>query len=348
LFGLERKGVKELPDVRGSEQSSPRSETLLGPLSSCMSDLLISIIIPCFNAEKYAGEAIESALAQTWPNKEVIVIDDGSMDDSLAVIKSFGNRIRWETGSNRGASAARNQGIRLARGEYVQFLDADDVLCPGKIERQLQVMGERRVDAVLCDSEEICGTTGKMLGTRRIVWDGKDPFELLLHLRPPVYISSALHHRKWFHSGIMFNESLPCCQDLDLHLKLACAGASFCHIPEVLFSVRRVAQSLSRSSYLRVLDQHEGIIMPLFGELRRAGKMNEKRAMVFASLMSRDARHYLQLGEIDKGKEQFRRARQMHDGGGLHTFSRSYRLLFRLIGPVATERLSKAVHAHAS
>ena len=82
-----------------------------------LNDPLVSIIIPCYNAEKYVGEAIESALAQTYPNKEVIVIDDGSTDGSLQVIKSFGHRIRWETGPNRGGSAARNRGIELARGE---------------------------------------------------------------------------------------------------------------------------------------------------------------------------------------------------------------------------------------
>ena len=66
---------------------------------------LVSILIPCYNAERWVGEAVQSALDQTYPKKEIIVVDDGSTDRSLDVIKSFGPRIRWETGPNRGANA---------------------------------------------------------------------------------------------------------------------------------------------------------------------------------------------------------------------------------------------------
>ncbi len=76
---------------------------------------LVSILIPCYNAERWIGQAIESALGQTWPNKEVIVVDDGSTDGSLEVIKSFGDRIKWETGPNRGGNVARNRLLELSR-----------------------------------------------------------------------------------------------------------------------------------------------------------------------------------------------------------------------------------------
>jgi glycosyltransferase involved in cell wall biosynthesis len=95
---------------------------------------LVTIIIPCYNAELYVATAIQSALRQTYQNREVIVIDDGSTDNSLNVIRSFGNKIRSESGPNRGASSARNRGLALARGKYIQFLDADDFISPNKIE----------------------------------------------------------------------------------------------------------------------------------------------------------------------------------------------------------------------
>ncbi len=98
-----------------------------------MAEPLVSIIIPCFNARRYVSQAIQSALGQTYGNFEVIVVDDGSTDDSLQIIKSFGEAIRWESGPNRGGAAARNIGLALSKGEYVQFLDADDVLFPSKI-----------------------------------------------------------------------------------------------------------------------------------------------------------------------------------------------------------------------
>ena len=98
----------------------------------------VSILIPCYNAERWVAQAIDSALSQTWPNKEVIVVDDGSADRSLDVVRSFGDRIRWETGPNRGGSAARNRLLELATGEWLQYLDADDCLLPEKTASQVE------------------------------------------------------------------------------------------------------------------------------------------------------------------------------------------------------------------
>jgi glycosyltransferase involved in cell wall biosynthesis len=102
---------------------------------------LVSILIPCFNAKEWIEQAISSALAQTWPEKEVIVVNDGSTDGSLDVIRSFDGRIRWETGPNRGGNAARNRLLELARAELVQYLDADDYLLPDKITPQMEFLG---------------------------------------------------------------------------------------------------------------------------------------------------------------------------------------------------------------
>jgi glycosyltransferase involved in cell wall biosynthesis len=86
----------------------------------------ISVIIPCYNAARWVSRAIESVLAQTGVAVEVIVIDDGSTDESLDAIKRHAERIRWESGPNRGACTARNRGLALASAKYVMFLDADD------------------------------------------------------------------------------------------------------------------------------------------------------------------------------------------------------------------------------
>ena len=102
----------------------------------------VSIVIPCYNKRAYVTQAIESALAQSHPC-EVIVVDDGSTDDSLDEIRRFDRRIRWITGPNLGGCAARNAGIDMSSGDYLQFLDADDILPQDKIARQL---------AALCDA----------------------------------------------------------------------------------------------------------------------------------------------------------------------------------------------------
>ena len=105
-----------------------------------MSPNLVSVIIPCYNAENFIGDAIKSALEQSYADCEIIVTDDGSTDGSLEVIKSFGERVKWETGPNRGGCAARNRGLSLAAGNWIQFLDADDYLAPKKIETQLKLL----------------------------------------------------------------------------------------------------------------------------------------------------------------------------------------------------------------
>src|SRR5437867_5272527 len=99
---------------------------------------LVSILIPVYNAESFVAETIHSALDQTWPAKEVIAVDDGSTDRSAKILESFGSRIRIIGQENRGASAARNRALAEARGEVIQYLDADDLLAPDKIEIQLR------------------------------------------------------------------------------------------------------------------------------------------------------------------------------------------------------------------
>jgi len=102
---------------------------------------LVSIIIPVYNSERYVAETIASAIDQTWPNKEIILVDDGSIDNSLSVIRSFESaNVKVFHQENKGASSARNQGLSEAQGDYIQFLDADDLLKKDKIELQLKAI----------------------------------------------------------------------------------------------------------------------------------------------------------------------------------------------------------------
>ncbi len=103
---------------------------------------LVSVIMPVFNAERWLGDSIESALGQTWDSLELIVIDDGSADSSVAVAERYvGPRVTLIRQENRGASVARNAGLAIARGDYVQYLDADDRLDPRKIALQVAALG---------------------------------------------------------------------------------------------------------------------------------------------------------------------------------------------------------------
>lgn len=107
---------------------------------------LVSILIPAFNAQEWISYTLRSAIAQTWERKEIIVVDDGSNDNTLAIARQFKSDIvRIFTQKNQGAAAARNRAFSLSRGDYIQWLDADDLLAPDKITRQMNVRRSKRI-----------------------------------------------------------------------------------------------------------------------------------------------------------------------------------------------------------
>lgn len=102
-------------------------------------DPLVTICIPAHNSEKWIGATVRSALAQTWPNKEIIIVDDGSTDRTYQIIRQYeASNVKIITHENKGACAARNTALKIAKGDYIQWLDADDILAPDKIECQLR------------------------------------------------------------------------------------------------------------------------------------------------------------------------------------------------------------------
>jgi glycosyltransferase involved in cell wall biosynthesis len=102
---------------------------------------LVSILIPAYNAADWITQTIQSALEQTWSDTEIIIVDDGSSDRTLEIAKTFtSSKIRIFTQTNQGAAAARNHALRLAQGDYIQFLDADDLIAPDKIEQQVKLL----------------------------------------------------------------------------------------------------------------------------------------------------------------------------------------------------------------
>jgi glycosyltransferase involved in cell wall biosynthesis len=296
----------------------------------------VSIVIPCYNAEQYVGEAIQSALDQTYPNREVIVIDDGSSDRSPHIIRSFGDKLRWESGRHRGGSAARNRGVNLACGELVQFLDADDLLHPNKLSRQVPLAEANWADVVYCDwrTEFPDGGQKAIISSPTLL---DDP--VLFALFHEMQTASPLYRKDLLQRVGAFRTELPCAQEYDLNLRLACSGATFSHDVQVLLTVRRLPNSVSSDS-VRVLDQRGDIYWRAFRELRQRGQLTDERAAAFAARMAHNGRAYLSHGFNERAQACFREAYWMHLSGGLHgAYGRLTRVLRKALGPVATERL---------
>jgi glycosyltransferase involved in cell wall biosynthesis len=201
--------------------------------------MLVSILIPCFNAEQWVAQAIESALAQTWPEKEVIVVDDGSTDGSLEVIRRFDGRIRWETGPNRGGNAARNRLLKLSSGEWLQYLDADDYLRPGKIQRQVEFAREHpECDVIYSATASEIMENGRLDCEEHQVPEPRDPWILLAHWELP-QTGGTLWKKKALQRVGGWRVGQPCCQEHELYFRLLEAGSRFEHCDCCLAVYRR-------------------------------------------------------------------------------------------------------------
>ena len=143
---------------------------------------LVSVLIPCYNAEKWLSQTIESVLAQTWDNIEIILVDDGSTDNSLAIAHQFESRgVKVIAQPNRGASAARNLAFNISQGDFIQYLDADDLLAPDKIERQLQLLLDGNLEYVAAaEWAKFYNSPQEAKFISDLVWTDKSPVEWLI------------------------------------------------------------------------------------------------------------------------------------------------------------------------
>ena len=193
----------------------------------------VSVIIPTYNRTHVLGRAIESALDQTSPAQEIIVVDDGSTDDTPQLIAEKFPQCRYIQQSNQGVSAARNRGIEAATGEWLAFLDSDDEWLPGKLEVQ-QNMLEQQPDIKICHTEEIWIRNGKRVNQmKKHAKCGGRIFQKCLPLCV-ISPSSVVIHRSLFDEVGYFDEQLPVCEDYDLWLRIcATHPVAFVEHPQI-------------------------------------------------------------------------------------------------------------------
>ncbi|BAO45442.1 glycosyltransferase family 2 protein [Thiolapillus brandeum] len=183
-------------------------------------DYFISVVIPNYNYEKYVGEAIRSVLDQTWNNREVVVVDDGSTDDSVRVIRKFGDKVRLIRQENQHLSAARNTGIRAAKGNWIAFLDSDDLWHPCKLELQVEAL-KKNPDWAFIGGDVLDEGDYPDFDKATIQEEEVTLNDFLAYT--PMSGSVALVKTECFNKVGMFDPGLRSSEDLDMWLRLASA-----------------------------------------------------------------------------------------------------------------------------
>jgi glycosyltransferase involved in cell wall biosynthesis len=192
----------------------------------------VSTIIPTYNRKEFVSAAIESVLAQTYTDYELIVVDDGSDDGTADALKQYGERIRYVCQQHQGVSAGRNHGLELAQGEFIAFLDSDDLWLPKKLALQVAFM-DQNPEARICYTDEIWIRRGKRVNPQKK--HAKYSGWIYAQCLPLCIISpsSALMRRGLFTEMGVFDTDFPVCEDYDLWLRVAARFPVF-FIPEPL------------------------------------------------------------------------------------------------------------------
>lgn len=238
----------------------------------------VSVIIPTYNSARYVVDAVESVLAQTYRDFEVIVIDDGSTDETPEVMKRYGAPVRYLRQENAGVAAARNRGIAESRGRYIAFLDADDTWFPEKLERQMAALagsgGARACYSAFLEVKDDLSPVGVRRSDRR----GSAIEDLLLRGNVIGSICTVVAERALFESVGGFDPVLSQCADWDMWVRLA-AETEFVYLDEPLVTYRQHGSNMSRNApllefdSLRVLDK--GFALP---DLPEAVRSRRKQA----------------------------------------------------------------------
>ncbi len=201
---------------------------------------LVSVIVPTFNRARYVATAVQSALAQTYSQREIIVVDDGSTDNTREVLEPFNGQISYLYKANEGtAAAARNLAMRHAQGEYIALLDSDDIWLPRKLELQMAYVQAHPEVGLVSGQVGIIDADGVVLEPGpRYPWQEAGPVRLEdIVLRSPLHASTLLVKRSLMNEALPFDPRFRICEDWHLCLTVA-AQAPVGFVDEVVTYLR--------------------------------------------------------------------------------------------------------------
>ncbi len=227
---------------------------------------MISVVIPTYNCVKYISEAIESVLAQTYSDNEIIIIDDGSIDNTEQVLQRFvdGKKIRVFFQKNNGPSAARNLGIKVSKGEYIAFLDADDLWVNNKLEKTINFIKNNNFDWACTSMIKI-----KENGDKFVKRISDDSFALNFETKEvkqltkgifffsslAVQVQTVIVKKECFEKVGLFDESFCICEDSDLWLRFEEAGLRGGYLDEPLTVYRYNEDGLTKGGRIDTLEE---------------------------------------------------------------------------------------------
>lgn len=225
----------------------------------------VSVVIPTYNSARYVIEAVNSVLAQTYQDFEVLVIDDGSTDETEAVMRRYQAPVRYIRQPNGGVAVARNRGITESRGRYVAFLDADDTWLPHKLERQLAALQGQPNYRACYAAFAVVDASLNPLGISRSQRQASALEDLLLRGNIIGSICTVLCERALFELVGGFDPALSQCADWDMWVRLA-AQTEFLYLDEPLVTYRQHGTNMSRNAPLLESDSlqvlKKGFAMP--------------------------------------------------------------------------------------
>lgn len=180
----------------------------------------VSVIIPTYNRAALISRALDSVLTQTFKDFDIVVIDDGSVDNTKEVIKPYLDRIRYIYQTNGGISAARNRGIQESTGQYIAFLDSDDYWAPEKLQYQVEILDRDPKVGIVYVRMPIVNEQGEVLGMKPNGISGRN-FQELLRVWGDLPTSSVMTRRECFERLGLFDEHLPPMEDIDMWIRIA-------------------------------------------------------------------------------------------------------------------------------
>lgn len=268
---------------------------------------LVSVIIPTYNHARFVVQAVQSVLAQTYPHVEVIVVDDGSTDETAQVLEPFAGRIKVVKQANGGVAAARNHGFTFAQGHYLTFLDADDLFLPEKLARDVALLeADPAVGVAYCSWFYVAEDGEQVLGELRPRQNG-DLLEDLLLRRFHCVPGAATIRRTALEQVGLFDVNCAAAADTDLWVRLAYAGYRFASVDEPLFRYRSVAGSMSRQLTRQEQDEFTRLDT-FFAAPNVRPEVQALRPRAYAVLLYEYASKYFHLGDVSKGRDYLRQA----------------------------------------